>query len=193
MQGQEPFEHEPYEHKPKLSADICRYCGVRLKKSKARRNRIVKIIFSVFCFAYNFMYATYRDEIRQELNDSFLLQFMLLILPIMIVETLLEQLFTDYEPYTGEEDQESDADEDDSREREIATGGDSQERKPAASGDDSREREVAASEDDSQERKPAAGENDSHKHEPATGTDAQQESERQAMNMSAISQKQNGG
>lgn len=181
MQGQEPFEHEPYEHKPKLSADICRYCGVRLKKSKTRRNRIVKIIFSVFCFAYNFMYATYRDEIRQELNDSFLLQFMLLILPIMIVETLLEQLFTDYEPYTGEEDQESDADEEDSQEREVDTGGDSREREPAASGEDS------------QERKPAAGENDSHKHEPATGTDAQQESERQAMNMSAISQKQNGG
>lgn len=42
---------------------------------------------------------------------------MLLIIPIMIVETLLEQLFTDYEPYTGEEDRESDADEEDSRER----------------------------------------------------------------------------
>lgn len=52
MQGQEPFEHEPYEHKPKLSADICRYCGIRLKKSKTRKNLIVKIIFSVFCFAY---------------------------------------------------------------------------------------------------------------------------------------------
>lgn len=81
---------------------------------------------------------------------------MLLILPIMIVETLLEQLFTDYEPYTGEEDQESNADEEDSREREIATGGDSREQNPAAS------------------------ENDSHKHEPAAVDYAQQDSEHQA-------------
>lgn len=145
MQGQEPFEHEPYEHKPKLSADICRYCGVRLKKSKTRRNRIVKIIFSVFCFAYNFMYATYRDEIRQELNDSFLLQFMLLILPIMIVETLLEQLFTDYEPYTGEEDQESDADEEDSQEREPAAGeNDSHNHEPATVDDAQQDSEQQA-------------------------------------------------
>ena len=180
MQEQEPFEHEPYEHKPKLSADICRYCGVRLKKSKTRRNRIVKIIFSVFCFAYNFMYATYRDEIRQELNDSFLLQFMLLILPIMIVETLLEQLFTDYEPYTGEEDQESDDDEEDSREREPAASGEDSREREIATGGDSRERKPTASGEDSQERKPAAGENDSHKHEPATVDDAQQESEQQA-------------